>query len=97
MTLLELLVLLAVAGMAGAVGQSISGYSHGGCLTAIAVGFVGALVGTWLARGLGLPEILALQVGGVAFPVVWATLGAAIFVTLIHFVGGMATRPRSGT
>lgn len=90
MTLIELLVLLLVAGIVGAVGQSISGYSHGGCLTAIAVGFVGALLGTWMARGLGLPEIFAINIGGVVFPIIWALIGATLFVAVVS----MIARPR---
>lgn len=41
MTLLELLVLPLVAGVVGAIGQTIAGFSRGGCFTQVAVGFVG--------------------------------------------------------
>ena len=47
MTLLELLVMLIIAAVCGAIGQSIAGMTRGGCLTSIAVGFIGALLGTW--------------------------------------------------
>ena len=50
MTLVDLLILLLVAGLCGAIGQAISGYSRGGCLVSIALGFIGALVGVWLSR-----------------------------------------------
>lgn len=53
MTILELLLLLLVAGICGAIGQAIVGYSRGGCLVAIALGFIGALVGSWIARASG--------------------------------------------
>jgi uncharacterized membrane protein YeaQ/YmgE (transglycosylase-associated protein family) len=88
MSILELIVLLFVAGIIGAIGQSISGYSHGGCLSAIAVGFVGALLGTWMARGLGLPELFMLTIGGVAMPIVWAIIGATLFVGLVSLLAG---------
>lgn len=39
MTLLDLLILLLVAGICGALGQAIAGYSRGGCLVSIALGF----------------------------------------------------------
>ena len=42
MTIFDLIVLLIVAGVCGALGQAISGYSRGGCLVSIALGFVGA-------------------------------------------------------
>lgn len=88
MTLLELLVLLLVAGVCGAVGQAIAGGTRGGCLVHVGLGFVGALLGTWLARGLDLPLIFALSVGGTDFPIVWSILGAALLVALLGLLGG---------
>jgi uncharacterized membrane protein YeaQ/YmgE (transglycosylase-associated protein family) len=41
MTLFDLLILLLVAGICGALGQAITGFSRGGCLVSIALGFVG--------------------------------------------------------
>ena len=64
MTLTELLVLLIIAAVCGAVGQSLAGYDLGGCLVSIVVGFIGAYIGLWLAGKLGLPEILAINIGG---------------------------------
>lgn len=86
MTLIDLLLLLLVAGIAGSIGQTMAGYSTGGCLTSIAVGFIGALIGVWLARGLGLPELFAISVGGTTFPLIWAIIGAALFVAVIGFI-----------
>jgi uncharacterized membrane protein YeaQ/YmgE (transglycosylase-associated protein family) len=50
MSLIDFCILLAVAGVCGALGQAISGYSRGGCLVSIAIGFIGALLGIWIAR-----------------------------------------------
>jgi uncharacterized membrane protein YeaQ/YmgE (transglycosylase-associated protein family) len=86
MSLVDFLILLIVAGVCGTLGQAISGYSRGGCLVAIALGFIGALIGVWLSRTLGLPELLMLSVGGTQFPVVWSILGAALFVAVIGFL-----------
>jgi uncharacterized membrane protein YeaQ/YmgE (transglycosylase-associated protein family) len=84
--LIQFLVLLLVAGVCGALGQAITGYSHGGCLTSIALGFIGALLGTWLAGALHLPELIAIPVGGMTFPIVWSIIGAALFVALINLI-----------
>lgn len=83
MTLTSFLVLLFVAAVVGALGQALAGYSLGGCLVSIIVGWVGALLGIWLARELGLPELLVINVGGEVFPVVWSVVGAAILALVI--------------
>jgi len=83
MTLVSFLILLVVAGICGAIGQSIAGYSSGGCLTAIALGFIGALLGMWIARALGLAELFAVQIGGESFPIIWSIIGSALFVAVL--------------
>jgi uncharacterized membrane protein YeaQ/YmgE (transglycosylase-associated protein family) len=86
MTLIDLLLLLLVAGVCGAIGQAIGGFTRGGCLVSIALGFVGALIGMWLARQAGMAELLPVRVGGQTFPVVWAIIGSALFVAVIGFI-----------
>jgi uncharacterized membrane protein YeaQ/YmgE (transglycosylase-associated protein family) len=88
--IIQILLLLLIAGVCGAIGQAITGYSHGGCLVSIALGFIGALLGTWLAAKMGLPELVAIPVGGVHFPIVWSIIGAALFVAVINLI----SRPR---
>lgn len=83
MSIWEFLVLLIVAGLCGALGQAIAGYSRGGCLVSIALGFIGALFGRWLAGLMKLPEILQIQIGGQSFPIVWSIIGAALFVAVL--------------
>lgn len=92
MTVLELVLLLAIAAICGAIGKAIAGYWPGGVLVSIGVGFVGALIGTWLARLLGLPELIAIRLGRATFPVVWAILGSALFVALIALIAGRRRR-----
>ncbi len=87
MTVVEFLVVLLVAGVIGALGQAIAGYSLGGCLMSIVVGFIGALLGVWLARTLGLPEFLDVRVGGISFPMVWSIIGSALFVFVVAMIG----------
>jgi uncharacterized membrane protein YeaQ/YmgE (transglycosylase-associated protein family) len=84
--IIQILLLLLIAGICGGIGQAIGGYSHGGCLVSIALGFIGALLGTWLASKLGLPELLALPVGGWRFPIIWSIIGSALFVAVISLI-----------
>jgi uncharacterized membrane protein YeaQ/YmgE (transglycosylase-associated protein family) len=90
MSVLDFVILLIVAAICGAVGQALAGYSVGGCITSTLVGFVGAVVGTWIAGLLGLPEVFAINVGGRAFPIVWSVIGSALFVAVL----AMLTRGR---
>ena len=83
MTLGSLLALLVIAGVCGAIGRSIAGYSHSGCLGSIALGFIGALLGSWLARHLHLPELLTIRIGNENFPVLWSIVGSALFVAVL--------------
>lgn len=82
MAIESLLILLLLAGICGVLGQVLTGYSRGGFLFSIGVGFIGALVGRWLANVLGLPEIIPLNVGGYTFPILWAIVGSALLVAL---------------
>ncbi|HEV8588042.1 MAG TPA: GlsB/YeaQ/YmgE family stress response membrane protein [Pyrinomonadaceae bacterium] len=89
--LIQFLVLLLIAGVCGAIGQAIGGYSHGGCLVSIALGFIGALLGSWLAGALHLPELFAIAIAGTRFPIVWSIIGAALFVALINLISRRRT------
>jgi uncharacterized membrane protein YeaQ/YmgE (transglycosylase-associated protein family) len=88
MTLLGVLLLLLVAAVAGALGQAIVGYTAGGCLVSIALGFVGALLGGWIAGQVGLPEPFPIVIQGQPFPLVWSIIGAALFVALLSLISG---------
>jgi uncharacterized membrane protein YeaQ/YmgE (transglycosylase-associated protein family) len=55
MTLIDFLLLAVVAAICGAIAQSLVGYSVGGCLVSAFVGYVGALIGVWVARQFGHP------------------------------------------
>lgn len=90
MTLLDFLILLLIAGICGAIGQALGGYSRGGCLAAIALGFIGALLGLLLADALDLPEWFVIRVGDHGFPIIWSIIGATLFVALL----GLLHRPR---
>lgn len=88
MTLIDLVFLLLVAGICGSIGRAIAGGSRGGCIVSIGVGFVGALVGSWLSRVSGLSEVLAVRVAGTTFPIVWSIVGAAAFIAVLALISG---------
>ena len=83
MTLIGFLILLLIAAICGAIGQSLAGYDLGGCLVSIVVGFIGAYIGLWIAGKFGLPEIFSISIEGKPFPVVWAIIGSAIFTFIV--------------
>ena len=88
LTLPELVVLIVIAALCGAVGKAIAGGGPGGIVVSTALGFIGALLGPWVARQLHLSDALVLQVGGQPFPIVWSIIGAALFVAFLHLVSG---------
>ncbi|MCH8474548.1 MAG: GlsB/YeaQ/YmgE family stress response membrane protein [Opitutales bacterium] len=90
MTILEFLLLVLIAGFCGAIGQTIAGYSRGGIIVSIVVGFIGALLGSWMSSHLGLPELLTVQIGDKDFPIIWSIIGAVAFVVVV----GLLSRKR---
>lgn len=91
MNWIDLLLLLLVAGLCGSLGQAIGGFSRGGCLVSIALGFIGAVLGMALQRWLHWPELFSIQFGDTRFPIIWSIIGATIFVAII----GLLTRRRA--
>lgn len=86
MSFFGFLLLLLIASICGGIGQSISGYSFGGCLISSAVGFVGAIIGKWIATELSLPELWTVTISGSEFPIVWSIIGAALFTAVLGAV-----------
>lgn len=88
LTLTGLLVLLVIAGICGAIGRAVGGGAGGGFLVSIAVGFVGALLGTFIANRFRLPELMMVTIDGHPFPILWSIIGASLFVALVHLISG---------
>ena len=86
MTLIGFLVLLLIAAICGAVGQSLAGYDLGGCLVSIVVGFIGAYIGLWLSGKFGLPEIFTINIEGKPFPIIWAVIGSTVFTLIMALI-----------
>jgi uncharacterized membrane protein YeaQ/YmgE (transglycosylase-associated protein family) len=86
MSLLGFLILLIIAAVCGSIGQALAGYSRGGCLVSIVVGFIGAFLGMWLSRQLGLSELFAITIEGETFPVLWSIIGSTIFMVILGLI-----------
>jgi uncharacterized membrane protein YeaQ/YmgE (transglycosylase-associated protein family) len=95
LTLPGLIVLIVIAAICGAIGKAIAGGVRGGLIVSTALGFIGALIGPWVARQLGLSEPFVLHMSGQSFPVVWSIIGAALFVALLHLISGRTSWIRS--
>ena len=69
--------------LCGILGQAIGGYSLGGLLVSIVVGFAGALIGLWFFQYAHPPELWLFRVGDVEFPIIWSIIGATVFVLIV--------------
>jgi uncharacterized membrane protein YeaQ/YmgE (transglycosylase-associated protein family) len=94
MTLIGFCVLLAIAAICGAIGQSLAGYDLGGCFVSIVVGFIGAWIGLWVAGKMGLPELFTINIQGKPFPIIWAIIGAALFTLVMALIRRAFVGPR---
>ncbi len=93
MSIISLLVLLVIAAVCGSLGQSLVGYSAGGCLVSIIVGLIGAYLGLWVAGQLHLPVLFTINVDGKPFPIIWSIIGSALFAAILGLINrGIAGR-----
>jgi uncharacterized membrane protein YeaQ/YmgE (transglycosylase-associated protein family) len=91
MTLLEFVLYVVIAGICGAIARAIAGGTGGGFVISVLLGFLGAFVGSWLARLVHLPAFVVVAIGGHSFPIVWSILGGFVLVALAH---ALMRRPR---
>ena len=88
MSIFGFFILLIVASICGSIGSSLVGYSNRGCFTSVIVGLVGALIGTWLSRQLGVRDFFYPA----GIPLLWSIVGSAIFVALLGQFTGKSGR-----
>jgi uncharacterized membrane protein YeaQ/YmgE (transglycosylase-associated protein family) len=86
MTLFGFLLLLLIAAICGSIGQALVGFTRGGCLVSIVVGFIGAYLGLWLSAQLGLPELWTVSIEGQNFPILWSIIGSALFTAVLSLI-----------
>jgi uncharacterized membrane protein YeaQ/YmgE (transglycosylase-associated protein family) len=86
MNIFSFLFLLLIAFITGVIGAKLAGRKRVGCLTSIVLGFIGALIGTFIAEKLELPLFLSIKFGSHDFPIIWAIIGAALFVAFLNLI-----------
>jgi uncharacterized membrane protein YeaQ/YmgE (transglycosylase-associated protein family) len=84
--LIRIFVLLLIAASAGAIGQLLSGYTFGGCLISIVIGYIGACIGLWIGRQFGLPVFLSITIDNESFPLIWSILGSGFLSAILGIV-----------
>jgi uncharacterized membrane protein YeaQ/YmgE (transglycosylase-associated protein family) len=85
MDLIDLLLTILVAIVCGTIAQLTSGYSRGGWLVNLGLGFLGALAGVVLSRMLEAPAIYDLKLGATSFPILYSVIGSVFFLAAIGF------------
>ncbi len=86
MSLLDFLIMFVIAAITGSIARSLVGFDKGGCILSAIVGFIGALIGTWLAREFNWPKILPIEIRGITYPIVWTIIGAVIFTLALSLI-----------
>jgi uncharacterized membrane protein YeaQ/YmgE (transglycosylase-associated protein family) len=86
MTLVGLVILILIGAVCGAIAEGLVGVRLGGIFTAAALGFLGAVIGTWIAVQLRLPSLLVATVDGQHIEIAWSILGAILIVLLLSLI-----------
>jgi uncharacterized membrane protein YeaQ/YmgE (transglycosylase-associated protein family) len=84
--MIDILISLVIAGIAGAIAKSLVGLDRGGCIISIVVGFIGAMIGTWLAREFNLPDLIVFNIRGSEYHILWTIIGAVIFTAVLGLI-----------
>ena len=96
MSIVGFLLLVLVGAICGAIAELIVGFSPGGFLASAVVGFLGAVIGGWIAPRIGLPSILPVRIENYTIEVVWSILGAIVLLSVLALVRRAAyPRPRT--
>jgi len=82
----DIILLLIIAGITGGIGRSLVGFKRGGCIISIVVGFIGAYIGTILAREFSFPDFWSLEIRGINYPIVWSIVGAVVFTAILSLI-----------
>jgi uncharacterized membrane protein YeaQ/YmgE (transglycosylase-associated protein family) len=84
--MLDILISLIIAGITGAIAKKLVGFDRGGCIISIVVGFIGAMIGAWLAREFDLPDLIIFHIRGTDYHILWSIIGAVIFTVILSLI-----------
>ena len=84
--MIDIIISLIIAGIAGTIARSLVGFDRGGCIISIIVGFIGAIIGTWLANELILPDPFPVYIRGTVYHILWTIIGAVIFTAALSLI-----------
>ncbi len=71
-----------VGGVAGLLAEWLIGGIHAGCIGTVIVGILGAFIGGWLFRELGI----SIGASGLVNSIITAFVGAAVLLLIIRLV-----------
>jgi uncharacterized membrane protein YeaQ/YmgE (transglycosylase-associated protein family) len=95
MTVVELIVLLLVAGILGVVSQRITGIEPGGLIMSVVLGFIGAWLGRGFSVWLSIRDLIYLDIAGSRFPLLWSILGGVVVTTIVGWLQWHGRRKRA--
>jgi uncharacterized membrane protein YeaQ/YmgE (transglycosylase-associated protein family) len=85
---ISFLLLVLVASILGSIGAALAGRRQTGCLASIALGFIGALIGRWLATQMEIDDPFTFTIRSTDFPLLFTIVGAALFVAVLNLISG---------
>jgi uncharacterized membrane protein YeaQ/YmgE (transglycosylase-associated protein family) len=92
MTVEEIIILLVVAAVLGVVAQRMLGYKLGGFFASVVLGFLGGLLGKFMASRFPLPLNFNIEIGDTKFQVVWSVLGTLLVTFIVGFIAKGAAK-----
>jgi len=78
----HILILIVVAAVCGSVASAIVGKKSGGCTTRIFIGFIGAVLGSWLSKKFEIADLFYIR----QIPIIWSVIGSTLFILLISLI-----------
>lgn len=90
MGVIQLLILLVIVGICGAIAEWIVGYIPGSLVMTVIVGVIGAYFGGWLNSLLPFEipiiKLFTLEIGDYRFNLIWSVLGSILLLLLLNML-----------